>query len=120
MRALAVALAAGLAALTPQPAPAHALLDHAVPAVGATIAQAPQEIRLAFSEPVEALFCSVVVSTASGSPVASAPAQADPADRRQLILPLPPLPAGSYAVHWRVVSVDTHRTEGHFTFTVRP
>jgi hypothetical protein len=109
-----------LIALTPRLAVAHALLDHAVPAVGATIAGAPQELRLVFSEAVEPLFCSVVVSTGSGSPVASAPAQADPADQRQLVLPLPHLPPGTYAVHWRAVSVDTHRTEGHFSFTVRP
>jgi hypothetical protein len=30
------------------------------------------------------------------------------------------LPAGAYRVHWHVVSVDTHMTEGDFSFTVRP
>ena len=28
------------------------------------------------------------------------------------------LSAGSYRVHWRAVSVDTHRSEGSFTFSV--
>jgi len=32
---------------------------------------------------------------------------------------LPPLPAGTYRVKWHVVSVDTHRTQGDFKFTVK-
>ena len=31
---------------------------------------------------------------------------------------LKPLNAGTYKVHWHAVSVDTHTTEGDFTFTV--
>jgi methionine-rich copper-binding protein CopC len=31
---------------------------------------------------------------------------------------LKPLPPGTYRVHWRVLSVDTHTTEGSFTFQV--
>jgi methionine-rich copper-binding protein CopC len=28
------------------------------------------------------------------------------------------LPPGTYRVHWKVLSVDTHTTEGNFTFRV--
>jgi hypothetical protein len=31
-----------------------------------------------------------------------------------------PLMPGVYQVHWHVISVDTHRTEGNFSFTVAP
>jgi methionine-rich copper-binding protein CopC len=31
---------------------------------------------------------------------------------------LKPLPPGTYKVHWRVLSVDTHTTEGAFSFHV--
>jgi hypothetical protein len=31
-----------------------------------------------------------------------------------------PLTPGTYRVSWRVVSVDTHPTEGNFTFTIKP
>ena len=31
-----------------------------------------------------------------------------------------PLPPGAYTVEWHAVSVDTHRTEGRFGFTVGP
>ncbi len=33
---------------------------------------------------------------------------------------LKPLAAGTYKVVWRVVSVDTHITNGDFTFKVAP
>ena len=38
----------------------------------------------------------------------------------QLRVSLKALPPGSYKVIWRVLSVDTHRTEGNFTFRVGP
>jgi copper resistance protein C len=31
---------------------------------------------------------------------------------------LPKLPPGTYTVNWHVTSVDTHKTEGNYTFTV--
>jgi methionine-rich copper-binding protein CopC len=33
---------------------------------------------------------------------------------------LPPLKPGLYHVTWHAVSVDSHRTEGGYTFTVTP
>jgi hypothetical protein len=33
---------------------------------------------------------------------------------------VPALPAGSYKVFWKVLSVDAHRTEGSFGFEVKP
>jgi hypothetical protein len=35
-----------------------------------------------------------------------------------LQVPLKPLGPGTYRVKWRVLSVDTHVTEGDFTFRV--
>jgi methionine-rich copper-binding protein CopC len=37
-----------------------------------------------------------------------------------LLANLPMLGPGVYRVKWHVVSVDTHRTEGDFNFTVKP
>jgi len=31
-----------------------------------------------------------------------------------------PLPPGLYKVTWHAVSVDTHRTQGDFSFSVKP
>jgi methionine-rich copper-binding protein CopC len=36
------------------------------------------------------------------------------------VLALPPLAPGRYRVRWHVVSVDTHRTEGEYSFSVEP
>ena len=44
----------------------------------------------------------------------------DPGNDKQLVLTLPPLVPGRYRVHWHVVSVDTHRTEGEYSFAVEP
>ena len=52
--------------------------------------------------------------------IAIGPAPLDPGDDKQLVLAVPPLGPGRYRVIWHVVSVDTHRTEGEYTFTVGP
>ena len=41
-------------------------------------------------------------------------------DGTELRVPLKALPPGTYKVIWRVLSVDTHRTQGSFTFRVGP
>jgi hypothetical protein len=110
---------AGLVFLTGTPAFAHAFLEHATPAVGSEVAGAPKELDLHYTEPVEALFCQVAVTDASGASVASGTPVAQDGNRT-LAVPLKPLPPGTYHVEWHVVSVDTHKTEGHFMFTVKP
>jgi methionine-rich copper-binding protein CopC len=99
-------------------ASAHAFLDKASPPVGARVAVAPSEVRLSFSEPLETTFCTVTVTGPPGSGGAGPP-NGDPRDRRILITPLrAPTPPGRYLVHWRVVSVDSHVTQGDFQFEV--
>ena len=44
----------------------------------------------------------------------------DPADPKHLAVSVTALPTGRYRVVWRVISVDTHVTEGDFTFDVAP
>ena len=101
------------------PAFAHAFLDRASPAVGSEVSSSPPDISLSYTEPVEALFCHVAVTNASGASVTDGtPVARD--GNRTLAVPLKPLPPGAYQVEWHVVSVDTHKTEGHFMFTVKP
>jgi copper resistance protein C len=99
---------------------AHAFLDQAVPPVGGTVPGPPKEIRLTFSEGVEPRFSGIEVATSDGQAIATGPAIGDPADDKQLVVAIPPLASGRYRVRWHVVSVDTHRTEGEYTFTVGP
>jgi methionine-rich copper-binding protein CopC len=98
---------------------AHAQLEKAIPAVGATVAS-PSEIRLEFSEGVEPKFSKISV-TGPGGAVPLGAAKTDSGNPAVLIAPISkPLPAGAYKVHWQAVSVDTHHTQGTFEFTVKP
>ena len=98
------------------PLHAHAFLDHAVPAVGSTVATAPAALELDFTEGIEAAFSAVDVTAPSGVKLETNALEHPAAN--VLRLPLPRLAPGDYAVHWKVVSVDTHSTEGSFHFRV--
>src|SRR5256885_6167811 len=114
---LAATVAVGMPAMTVL---AHAFLNQAVPRVDGTVATSPKEIRLTFSEGVEPRSSGIELATSDGRAIATAPAILDHADDKQLVLAVPDLAPGRYRVNWHVVSVDTHRTEGEFTFTVGP
>lgn len=110
-----------VAFLAPSVAFAHAHLVKASPAVGSQVAASPTEIRISFSEAIELRFSGAEVKTASGSAVATGAVSIDPSDKATLVVPLKAaLTAGSYKVTWHVVSVDTHKTQGSFSFEVKP
>lgn len=114
-----ILLLAAAGCLTGQAAFAHAFLDRASPAVGSDVTGSPSSLALTYTEPVEPLFSSVQVTDASGARVdQGTPTTRD--DGRVLAVGLKPLSPGVYSVEWHVTSVDTHKTEGHFTFTVKP
>jgi copper resistance protein C len=96
-------------------AQAHAFLDHASPLVGSTVASAPREVSLTFTQNLEAAFSSVQVTDANGARVDAGKAQISGNTMR---VGLKSLAAGSYRVRWQALSVDTHKTEGSFTFSV--
>jgi copper resistance protein C len=98
---------------------AHAFLDKASPPVGSEVSRSPPTLALSYSEPVEPLFSTIRVTDASGAPVNDG--KTTPRDGgRVLVVKLKTLPPGVYTVTWHVTSVDTHKTEGHVTFTVKP
>ena len=97
---------------------AHPTLKSANPAAESTAA-APTEIRLTFSEGVIAKFSSAEVKDQGGKKIATGKLATDPTDQKQLVVALPaPLPEGTYTVSWNVVSVDTHRVNGAYSFKV--
>lgn len=115
-----VLLAAVLVAALPAArGAAHAFLDHAVPAVGATVTAAPKQVRLFFTENLEPAFSGATLADANGQPVATGAAVFDPRNKAEMLLNLPPLASGHYRVNWHALSVDTHRTVGSFGFDVR-
>ena len=99
---------------------AHAFLDRADPRVGSTVRTPPAQVRLWFTESLEPAFSSVRVVNEAGQRVDRGDSQVDPADLALLRISLPALAPGTYKVIWRVLSVDTHVTEGDFTFRVAP
>ena len=78
-----------------------------------------RELTLTYSEPVEPLFSTVEVKNAGGALVNDGKPTPE-GDGRVLVVRLKPLQPGVYSVAWHVTSVDTHKTDGHFTFTVKP
>ncbi len=94
---------------------AHATLERTSPPVGASVSSSPGEVRLWFSEAVEPRFSGAEVTGPSGRVGGRASVSGN-----QLVIGLPRLAPGSYCVNWHVISVDTHKTEGSFTFEVRP
>jgi methionine-rich copper-binding protein CopC len=99
---------------------AHAFVDHALPTVGSTVEHPPPEIRIWFTQELEPAFSRLKVEDAKGVAIASAEKAVDPSDPTLLRMPLPSLAPGRYRVVWRVLSVDSHVTEGDFTFEVAP
>ena len=96
---------------------AHAHLKSQVPAADSTVS-APSELRLMFSEGVEASFTNVSI-TRDGSAVPVKNLATEGSDKKTLIVtPAAPLAAGAYTVEWHAVSVDTHKSEGAYRFKV--
>lgn len=94
---------------------AHAFLDHSEPRVGNKVASPPHEVTLWFTQKLEPAFSSVTVTDAAGGRVDSGKPRVS---GNQMSVALRPGGAGTYHVNWRVLSVDTHTTEGNFTFQV--
>ena len=105
-------------ALAATAAYAHAFLDHAEPAVGRTVTAAPTEVRLWFTQKLEPKFSKVQVFDGQDKQVDRGDSHVESTDPAELVASLPPLVPGAYKVVWRVVSVDTHVTDGRYEFTV--
>jgi methionine-rich copper-binding protein CopC len=97
---------------------AHAFLKDANPGVGSTLQTSPSEVRIRFTANIEPSVSSIQVFDASGKEVDKHDLHLDRSDHALLHISLPQLGAGTYKVVWRVVSVDTHVTNGNFTFWV--
>jgi copper resistance protein C len=117
MRILTIATTTLLTLTASTAAFAHGFLDHAEPRVGSTVPTAPREVALFYTQNLEPAFSSVEVSDASGARVDQGKPRISASTMRISVKPLPP---GTYRVRWHILSVDTHRTEGSFTFQVAP
>jgi methionine-rich copper-binding protein CopC len=97
----------------------HSGLQRAEPPVESTLRRPPSEVKLYFNERLEPAYSTLQVKDDHGTQVDRLDAHVDPSNLRVLRGTLQPLERGAYAVSWRVLSVDGHVTEGHFTFQVK-
>ena len=107
-----------LLAMATTGAEGHALLDRAEPRVGSALKTPPAAVSIWFTEALEPAFSSIQVLDSKGNHVEDGRAGVDAANPRLLRVPLKPVAEGTYTVRWRVLSVDTHTTQGSFSFRV--
>ena len=115
MRTLVAASSALILLFAGEVVQAHAFLDHAEPRVGSSVAAAPHQLSLWFTQNLEPAFSTVEVQNSAGGRVD----QGKPRIAANVMrVGLKPLPPGTYRVLWHALSVDTHTTEGSFSFHV--
>ena len=113
-RALLLVVVVAIAAT----ASAHGVLERTEPRGGSTLKAAPAQVRLQFTGAIEPAYSQVRVLDGGGRRVDLGDSRVDADNRALLRVSLPELPPGRYKVAWRVLSVDSHVTEGDFTFRI--
>jgi copper transport protein len=116
---LAVVLPVVAGLVSAAPALGHAQLVQSTPAAGEVVPESPSQLRLTFSEPIEAGYTSIDLIGEGGVVVLERAGAPDPEDRFALVIDLPPLPDGAYTVLWRTLSAaDGHTAQGFLIFGV--
>ena len=113
-------IAAMIALAAAEQASAHAHLASAAPAPDSSIASAPKELDLTFSEQITLKFSGVKITGPGDAAVTTTDGKLKD-DGMTLMVPLADtLPAGKYSVEWHVLSADGHKARGKYGFTVKP
>lgn len=119
----AVALAAS--AIVATAAQAHPRLATAMPAADAVVT-APTKVQLAFSEALVAQFSGIDLTMTEMPGMKMGPMKMNVVkaalapDGKTLVATFAkPLSAGTYKVDYHIVSTDTHRVQGSYTFKVK-
>ena len=108
-------------AATPVVALAHAILVDSTPKQDEVVATAPKEVVLRFNARIEKKVARMTLTDGGGQKIKmpSIPEDKDGPPER-LVVPLPPLKAGTYRLEYRVLASDGHATPGLLRFKVRP
>lgn len=115
MRTLLIIVSFLVAAFGTTAAQAHAFLDHASPLVGSTVPSPPHELTLSFTQNLEPAFTTVQVTGPNGARIDQGKPKISGNTMRVAVRAAGP---GTYHVHWHALSVDTHTTQGSYTFHV--
>ncbi len=98
---------------------AHSQLVKAEPPRRAVLTKPPTQVRLWFNENIEGDYASLVVLDAKKQPISDVKPTLAPDDPKSIVLPLPELTPGKYAVKFRVLSVDGHVVESSYDFSIK-
>lgn len=99
---------------------AQAQFVKAMPAAGSKVGSVT-EVQLEFNEGVDPRFSGLTLTAPHGVNVELGEPEVESGDPRVLVVPITNvLEPGAYTVHWRVLSSDTHWSQGEFSFTVKP
>jgi len=114
--ALAVALTAGAAR-----APRHTTLVKSEPATGSTVAKAPTQLKLYYSERVDLKVSKFKLTGGRGGAITLGPASIDETQRGMpVVVPVTgSVSSGAYTIDWTVASDDGHAVKGTIHFTVK-
>jgi hypothetical protein len=99
---------------------AHSYPKTAQPPMNGTVKTAPSEVVIDFTGDLEPKLSTFEVLDAHAVRIDAGDAHVDPSDAKRMRVGLQPLQPGTYTVAWHVTSVDAHRTEGKFVFTIAP
>jgi methionine-rich copper-binding protein CopC len=124
-RITVLAVAMAMSTITATAARAHPRLEGATPAANAAVT-APAKIQLVFSETLVAQLSGLDLTMTEMPGIKMGPIKMNGVratvgtDGKTLVAtPGRPLPPGTYKVDYHVVSADTHRIQGSYTFKVR-
>ena len=107
------------ATVLPATAMAHADLASATPAEDAELDEAPDEVRLTFTEELDPDGSAFDVTDAAGNEVGRGEVDLDVADRNVLAGHVTISDPGLHTVAWSVISSDGHEASGSYTFGYR-
>ena len=93
---------------------AHTALSEAMPADGAMVMEAPENLQLSFTEEVRLLKAAVML----GEEEIDIEFKPSATAAKQFTVALPKLENGHYTVAWSVMGADSHRVEGKLSFMV--
>jgi methionine-rich copper-binding protein CopC len=100
-------------------ASAHSFPEQETPPAGAALTEPPAQVTIKYDAPIEKLFSSLEVLNSAGQNEAVGKPEVSP-DGWKLSVSVNKLPPGEYTVQWNVVCIDTHHTQGSYSFTVEP
>lgn len=98
---------------------AHGLLVQSNPQANAVLEQAPVQVELFFTEPLEPTLSSIEVIDSNNFVVDAGDVRVDSSNPKRMTVTLHSIADGVYTVSWKALStIDGHQTVGSFAFAV--